>query len=347
MTANVLAIDGFDNREFAFEELSAAMMQFDNVYTTVTDLGIFGDPIPLTTTTFGLEIDKMTFNLLPTTARGGEATKSGRDRGKRKLFEVPMSAYEDHIAAADLQNWRMVGSRAPRMLESEMNRRLMKMTMNHQLTHEWRRVKALSGVILDSDGSTMLNLFTEFDVTQKVVPFGATAKSINQHIRDVKRHIELNLLGDVMNGVVALCSPEFFDFIMEDDDVKAAYNAASAMMRFNPNIDDVRPAFQHHGVTFIEYLGSATVLNADGTRTTRKFIDAGDARFFPVGTMQTAMSWMAPGDFIEAANMPAQLYYAKSEPVRFGRGLDIHTQSAFLPIWTRPAVLVRGHTGAS
>ncbi len=346
MTAGMLAIDGFDNREYTADELIMAINEFDNFYTLVTDLGIFGDPIPLSSTFVSLDFDNMKFRLLPTTARGGPVPKAVRAKGKRKLFEIPMSAYEDAINVGDLQNMRGFGSHAPKMLDEEVNRRLFNLAMNHQLTHEWRRIGALQGKILDSDGSTLIDLFDEFGITQKVEAFGG-ASSVNQYIRNVKRHIELNLKGDVMTSVVALCSPEFFDMLLEDDDIKAAYNAASAMTRFNPNIDDVRPTFYHHGVTFMEYLGQAEVEDGDGTTTTRKFIPAGDARFFPVGTRQTAMSWTAPGDFLEALNNPGQLYYAKSAPVKFDRGVEFHTQSSFLPLWVRPAVLVRGHTGSS
>lgn len=344
MTTGLLVIDGFDNREFAVDELTLSMNVIPNMYTMVTDLGIFGEPIPLSTTYCALEIDNMTLSLLPATRRGGPATKGRNGKRQRKLFEIPLSVHEDEITSADMQNMRGFGTAAPKMLEDEVNRRLFQMTIKHQITHEWRRVRALCGDILDADGTSMLNLFTEFGVSQLSVGFGGAA-SFNQYCRDVKRHIEDNLRGDVMTGVAALCSPQFFDAMLEDSDVKNAYNAAAAMARLNPNIDDVRPAFQHQGILWIEYRGQAPVENGDGTQTVRSFIPSGDARFFPLGTMQSALSYTAPGDFFEALNMPGQLYYAKSAAEKWNRAIELHTQSAFLPLWTRPACLVRGHTG--
>lgn len=347
MTTGLLAIDGFDNREFSVEELTLSMNVVPNMYTMVTDLGIFGTPQPLSTTYCSIEIDNMTLNLLPAIRRGGPATKDTAGKRKRRLFEIPLSAHEDMITVADIQNMRGFGGAAPKMLEDEVNRRLFQMTLKHQITHEWRRIGALKGQVLDSDGGVMLDLFTEFGVTQKVIAFGG-ASSINQYIVDTKRHIEDNLVGDVMMGVGCLASQEFMDMIMEDAEVKAAYNAAAAMMRLNPNIDDVRPAFSHKGVLFMEYRGQAGERAADGSITTRRFIPAGDARFFPIGTMQSAVSFTAPGDFFEAANLPGQLYYAKAASGdKWNRTLELHTQSAFLPLWTRPATLVRGHTGSS
>ncbi|MFZ4807475.1 MAG: major capsid protein [Hyphomicrobiaceae bacterium] len=343
---SVLTINGFTDREFSAEELTTVMVDIPNMYSLVTNLGIFGNPEPLAQTYVALEIDNMVVNLLPVTDRGAPASKGSEGRRKRKLFEVPMSAHEDLITVPDLMNLVAFGSKAPMMLEDAVGRRLLTQALKHQLTHEWRRIGALSGVVLDSDGTTLIDLFTEFGVTQKAVPFGG-ASSFNQYTREVKRHIEDNLHGETMTGVAALCSPEFYDAMLEDTDVKAAYNASAAMMRLNPNIDDARPAFGHQGVLWIEYRGSASAKNADGTATTRKFIPAGDARFFPLGTMTSASSYAAPGDFLEALNMPGQLYYAKSAPVDLNRGLMLHTQSAMLPIWKRPALLVRGHTGSS
>ena len=123
--------------------------------------------------------------------------------------------------------------------------------------------------------------------------------------------------------------------------------AAAPVVHGNPNIDDVRPAFFHQGVLFMEYRGASSQLNQDGTTTARKFIPANTARFFPLGTIQSAVSFAAPGDFIECLNMPGYLYYAKAAPVRFDRGVDLHTQSSFLPLWTRPKTLVKGSTAAS
>jgi hypothetical protein len=84
-----------------------------------------------------------------------------------------MSAHEDTINVGDLQNLRAFGGNAPIMLNDAVSRKLLTMALKHQLTHEWRRIGALSGLILDSDGSTMIDLYSEFGVTKKVEFFGA------------------------------------------------------------------------------------------------------------------------------------------------------------------------------
>lgn len=341
-----LVFEGFADREFTTEELSAAMNVVPNNYNAVTSLGIFGNPIPLATTMVRLDINNGVLALLPVTERGGPASKGTQGKRAAKIFEIPNISHEDAVMAAEIQNLRAFGQFAPEMFEDAVNRKLATMAMKHMLTHEWHRVGALSGIILDSDGAAMLNLFTEFGATEKVEYFGA-AGSVRDHIVDIKRHIEDNLLGDVMTGVAALCSPEFFDMLVNDTDVKAAYNAAAMVSAMNPNLRDTRPMFVYQDVAFVEYRGQAGVLNADGTTTTRKFIPANTARFFPLGTMDSAASYVAPADFIETVNKPGQLFYAKPHLLKYGRGLELHTQSNLLPIWKRPACLVQGSTASS
>lgn len=341
-----LVVDGLTDREFSVEELTVAMNVVPNMYDAITRFGIFRDPIPLTTTYVRLDINNGVLNLLPTTERGGPASKGAIGKRAAKIFEIPHIAHEDAVMAADIQNLRAFGSRAPMMLEDKVNEKLVTMAMKHYFTHEYMRMGALHGKVVDADGTVLVDYFNEFGITEQVQYFGDTTKSIRAHCIAVKRHIEDNLLGESMTGVACLCSADFFDMLLEDADVKAAYNAAAAMMRTNPNLDDVRPMFPYQGILFMEYRAKGSYLNQDGTTSTRKFIADGEARFFPLGTMDTAHFFVAPGDFLEAANMPGQLFYAKQEPIKFGRGIELHTQSNPLPVWKRPALLVKGTTAA-
>ncbi|MBU0994104.1 MAG: major capsid protein, partial [Proteobacteria bacterium] len=49
----------------------------------------------------------------------------------------------------------------------------------------------------------------------------------------------------------------------------------------------------------------------------------------------------SPADFIETANTFGMELYSKLEPRKFGRGMDLHTQSNPLPICYRPGILVK------
>ena len=101
------------------------------------------------------------------------------------------------------------------------------------------------------------------------------------------------------------------------------------------NATDNRKGFRYAGVTFEEYLGHAS----DAAGADHVFVPAGTATFFPLGTMSTFRTWFAPADFNETVNTVGLPIYAKLEPRKFNRGVDLHTQSNPLPMCLRPALL--------
>ncbi len=325
MSVSDLVIDGFTNREFSVDELTHVMNIIPNNYGLVTQLGIFPKPLPLSTTYVGLERQNWSLNLLPATARGAPGTRGNVGKRDRLVFEIPQITHEDMVSVADVQNLRAFGSFAPKMLEDLMREKLVTMVNKHALTHEWYRINALQGKLLDSDGSEMYNFFTEFGITQAVAAFSGA--NISAKLRAIKRHIEDNLKGEVMTRVLCLASKQFMEMLFADSVINAAYNAAMAayqgMVAANPTLSDRRFSFVLQEIEFIEYTGTAASPNADGTYTTRKFIPDGDAVFLPLGTMESARQWVAPGDFEEAVNMPGQLFYAKEARDKWGRSREV------------------------
>ncbi len=345
-----LVIDGITNREFSVRELTSIMNIVPNMYDFITALNIFGASRPLSTTYLEIEMMNWTLNLLPITERGAAGSKGSVGKRKKKLIEIPQITHEDTVKVSDVQNLLAYGSMAPMMLEDLIRQKLVTMAHKHQLTHEWFRINALQGKILDSDGSVALDFFTEFGVTQKVAAFGGvTGEALTAKLRAIKRSIEDDLLGDVMTDVIAIASPEFMEMLFADAGVVAQYKAQeanwAALKIANPQLHDRRFGFELQGITFYEYRGKASVLDpVTGLATTRRFIPAGDAIFFPMGTRETFEFVVAPGDFEEAHNLPGMLYYAKESRDKWGRARDLLTQSNPLPICKRPKLLIRGTT---
>jgi hypothetical protein len=210
------------------------------------------------------------------------------------------------------------------------------MRNKHAFTLEHLRLGALTGLILDADGSIIYDLFDEFELSQATIAFDlANANSdVKGHCYEVLAHIEENLKGEFMSGVHVLCSPEFFRALTGHKSVKEAYTnwQQGAIL-----INDVRAGFTFAGLTFEEYRGQAS--SPDGT--VRRFIAAGEAHAFPLGTVDTFATYFAPADFNETVNTLGQPLYAKQEPRKFDRGTDLHTQSNPLPMCHRPGVLVK------
>ena len=171
-------------------------------------------------------------------------------------------------------------------------------------------------------------------VDGRQTPVGVLLVDVDATLVDVEGALLLNLKGEFMTGVHCLCSPEFFDALTDHVKVKDAfaYSQQRAVL-----IEDMRAGFTFGGVTFEEYRGQATAMNG----VARRFIAAGDAHAFPLGTVDTFSTYYAPADFNETANTLGQALYAKQEPRKFDRGTDLHTQSNPLPMCHRPGVLVK------
>jgi hypothetical protein len=260
-------------------------------------------------------------------------------RGKRTVrsFTVPHIPHDDVVLPEEVQGIRAFGSEDSTQAYAQvLATHLQNMRNKHAITLEHLRMGALKGVILDADGSTLFDLYSEFGITAKSVNFqlGTATTDVKKKCIEVLRHVEDNLKGEVMSRVHVLVSAEFFDALTSHPKVIEAYQRwqDGAALR-----DDMRVGFPFGGLLFEEYRGVAT--DADGNA--RRFIAANEGHCFPLGTLGTFTTYFAPADFNETANTLGQPLYAKQEPRKFERGTDLHTQSNPLPMCLRPAVLVK------
>lgn len=326
----------FNNPAFSMSSLTAAINIIPNRFGRIEALKIFPDK-PVRTRQVMVEEQNGVLNLLPTMPVGAPGTVGTRGKRAMRSFVVPHIPHDDVVLPEEVQGIRAFGSETEmETIASVMARHLQTMRNKHAITLENLRMGALKGVILDADGSVIYDLFKEFDITPAVVNFELTNANSNvkKACANVLRHFEDNLKGEFMTGVHCLCSPEFFDSLTDHGKVKDAfaYSQQRAVL-----IDDMRAGFTFGGVTFEEYRGQATDMNG----VTRRFIAAGEAHAFPIGTVDTFSTYYAPADFNETANTLGQALYAKQEPRKFDRGTDLHTQSNPLPMCHRPGVLVK------
>ncbi len=326
----------FDNPGFSMASLTAAINLLPNRYGRLEQLGLF--PVkPVRTRQIIIEERNGTLNLLPTQPVGGPATLNVRDKRKLRSFVVPHVPLDDVILPEEVQGVRAFGMESEtETIAGVLAQHLQSMRNKHAITLEHLRMGALKGIILDADGSELHNLYDDFGISARTVNFALATEATNVRNKcvEVIAHIEDNLRGEFMTGVRCLCSPEFFEKLVAHPKVEKAYEnyAQGAMLR-----DDVRTGFAFGGIVFEEYRGQAS--NIAGTNL--RFIAAGEAHAFPLGTIDTFGTYVAPADFNETVNTLGQPLYAKQEPRKFERGTDLHTQSNPLPMCHRPGVLVK------
>ncbi len=329
---NPFATDAFD-----MVALTAAINKIPNMYGRLEQLNLM-TPQGVRTRTIILEEMSGVLNLLPTQPVGAPGTVGVTGKRKVRSFVIPHIPHDDAVLPEEVQGIRAFGSETETdALANLLALKLQNMRNKHAITLEYLRMGALKGVILDADGSTLYDLYSEFGITAKTVSFVLTnsATEVLLKVLEVKRHIEDNLKGEFMTGIMCLCSQGFYDAFTTHAKVKEAF------MYFQRNQqlgNDYRTGFTFGGITFEEYRGQAT----DANGTVRKFIADDEAHFFPIGTANTFRTFFAPADFNETANTLGLPLYAKQEPRKFGRGTDLHTQSNPLPVCLRPEVLVKG-----
>jgi len=326
----------FQHPGFSMTSLTAAINLLPNRYGRLQQLGLFPTK-PVRTRQILVEEKAGKLNLLPTRPPGSPGTVGNRGQRKIRSFVIPHIPHDDVVLPEEVQGLRAFGSETEMMsVAMVMAEHLDTMRSKHAITLEHLRMGALKGEILDADGSVIANLFDEFDITPKEISFelGSASTNIKAKCYELSRAIEDSLMGEFMTGIRVLCSPEWFTAFTTHAKVEKAYEnwQQGAVL-----INDMRSGFTFSNISFEEYRGQAS--DADGN--VRRFIAAGEAHAFPLGTVDTFSTYFAPADFNETVNTLGQELYAKQEPRKFERGTDIHTQSNPLPMCHRPGVLVK------
>jgi len=331
--ADVLGGDAFNS-----VSLTMAINEYPLQYGRIQQLGVFKDQEEgIATRQVAVERYEGTLILVPTQTPGGPATQS--KAGKRDLrtfsaFHIPL---EDTIMPEELQGVRAFGSaNVLQGVEDVIARKLEIAARKQSITREWLQMGALKGAILDADGTTLLDIFSAFGVSQytETFNFSTVGEDIRGHCTAVRRQIEDSLLGELYSYIHCLCSATFIDKLLRHDQVKEALKyQESAMLR-----DDVAKRFEFGGILFEEYRARSPRL--DGT--TAQFITADNAHFFPMGTADVFGAWNAPADFNEAVNTLGLPIYAKVRPKDMDRGFKLHTQQNPLFLCTKPGALVKG-----
>ncbi len=329
-------INPFDTDAFNMTSLTASINLLPNAYGRLEAMNLFPQK-SVRTRNIAVEEQNGVLNLLPTQMPGGASTFEGRTKRKMRSFTIPHIPHDDVILPEEIQGIRAFGTENElEAMANVVTDHLQSMRNKHAITLEHLRMGALKGNILDADGSTLYNLFDEFEITPKTVNFalGTASTDVKKKCLEVLRHIEDNLRGEFMTGVHCLVSPEFFDALTSHSKVKEAYERweEGAALR-----NDMRSGFTFGGITFEEYRGQA--IDPDGN--TRRFIASGEGHCFPTGTAESFVTYFAPADFNETVNTLGLPLYAKQCPRKFDRGTELHTQSNPLPLCLRPGVLVK------
>lgn len=333
-------LDIFNNDAFSVIALTAAINEMDHVPGRAGELAFVGvgEGVPVTTVTIEQKAEVLA--LIQTSPRAGPAEQAVQDKRTLRPVNIPHIKKEENIGADQIQNVREFGSdNAVQGVETVVNQQMQKLVREHDLTLEHHRLGALRGDILDADGSSLVNLFTLFGVSQEAeVNFALTTDTTDvrgkcaEVIRKMKRNAKMALPASA--NVHALCSDSFFDALLFHKEVKGVWDGWQAAER---RLGDsyVHGIFEYGGIFFENYQGT------DDNSTVA--IAANKAQFVWSGVPGLYAEWYAPANFMETVNTIGLPRYAKLAPdTKFNQFVDLHTQQNPLPLCLRPKTLMKG-----
>lgn len=331
-------LDVFNADAFTMQSLTAAFIKQPYQPMRLGELGLF-QAAGVRTTTVDVEERDGQLSLIQTSPRGAAAPDPlGAAKRKVRSFKVFHLERDAKIYADEVQNIRAFGSETElQQVEALVQERLAELRPMHEVTLEYHRVNAVRGLLLDADGSTLLNLFTEFGVSQQThdIALSNAATDVRNEVVAAIRKSEDELGGTVATGYRGFCSAGWFDALVAHAKVVDALKyQESAMLR-----SDLRRGFEFGGVVWEEYRGSVAKPGGGSAA----FIEANVAYLVPVAAPSIFITRYAPADYEETVNTLGLPLYAKTvaDPSGLNKYRLINTQSNPICLCLRPRAVVK------
>jgi hypothetical protein len=330
-------MDIFNQDAFGLISMTDSALDMPYVPGVVGQSGIFTSK-PVTTTTIMIEKKGTTLGLIQTSPRGAPPEKKVRDKRNVRNLNIPRIAKDVEIYAEQVQGVRAFGSTSTlEQVQQVVNDEVGIVLVENDMTIENLRLGAIKGIILDADGSTLYNLFTEFSVTQ-IAEFDFelddTAIDVRVKCQALKRLMGVEIKSGAMPfGIEALVGDEFFDALISHTSVKATYLNRAGAEKVQENV--AWESFYFAGINFVNYRSTD-----DGTSIV---VDTTKAHFYPIGVPGLFVEYYAPADTIDTVNTPGLPRYILPgrDPSGKNRYVTFEVQSNPLPICLKPRVLIK------
>ena len=302
----------------------------------IGQMGLFPDD-PVRTEIVEISFRDRQLRILPTAERGSPPTVARKPDKKSVFLKIPHIPHKGGIKPEDLQSRFEWGSGRQQLdsVAAATARELEDLRLEHLITREFMRMGALKGEIYNGEYSLIYNLYEVFGITKKTISFALSnaATNVIDKCRQVRKHIRDNLKGEMMTGVHALVSQEFFTSLITHPNVEKYYlNWQQAAMLSGQAVSQ----FPFHGVVFEEYDNTSE----DATGATRRYIAAGKGHAFAVGTARTFKTCMAPPYHVDYVNQRGLDILVTPKILDHGAGVELMSQSNALPVCSRPEMLV-------
>lgn len=336
----------FQNSDaFAVTTMTEKVDRVPTIPTFLSSLNLF-DERGVDTKLVAIEQKANTLNLIPTSQRGTEPPMGVTDKRSLRYFEVPRIAKGDQVFAHEIAGVRAYGTASEfETFQGKVADKQRDLMQDMNLTEEYHRLGAISGILLDSDGtSTIYNWFNEFGITQPVeINFDLAAASPTEgallDLCKAAKRTAIRALGmKYVPGQVEflwLCGDTFYDQLTKHNDVRVTYKNWEAAASLRGSVGAVFQTFQFGEMNWHNYQGTDDNTTVAIGATKAKLV----VRGVP-GLFRRVNSFHDSAEFV---NTIGRRYYAGMVWDK-DRGMWAKPEIYAYPlhICTRPEVLLRG-----
>jgi hypothetical protein len=307
-------MDIFNSSAFSTTSLSGMVEKMDYQPSLLGSLGIF-EPTPVRTRNIFVDRIDGGLTLIPTSADGAPPdVLDGEDRDAVSLKTTRL-AKRFTLYAHELDGIRAFGSETELMaVQREYGRRMARIRADMELTHEFHRLGALQGILLDADGSTVIydysTQFNESIPAATSFELDVTTTDVHGVCKDISRGMVRSGRGSFTPGTTihALAGDDFYDALISHPNVEKFYLQQVAANALREAQGAIFESFRVGGITFHNYRGT------DDNSTVA--IPTAEAKFFPVGARDVFKVAQAPLETLEYVGTPGQSVYAMNVPDR-------------------------------
>lgn len=317
----------FEDDVFSVSSLTAAINDQEYLPGRISGLNLFREE-GISTLTVQIEKDGETLALVPAGERGTSGLVVAGSRRQLIPFNTVHLPERFTIKADEIQGIRAFGTRSElQAVQDVVNKRLAKARRQLDATHEFQRMGALNGQVLDADGKTiLLDIYKTFGVQRQKMSMGLNSPDTELRVKCGEAlDMQEDALGSITStGSRAFCGKNYWNKLIVHRSVKETYlnSQQAAALR-----GDARESFEFGGIVWERYRGKIAGVS---------FVHDDKALLIPEGVPELYISSFAPADYMETVNTQGLPYYSKIEPLPFNKGVAGEAQSNPLHLCTRP-----------
>ncbi|EEE45394.1 major capsid protein [Roseibium alexandrii] len=301
------SMDIFNNDAFRMIELSEAVREIEYVPQLLATIGLFEEK-GVYVRDIGIEKKGQTLSLIPTSTDGEAPRQNSANKANIRNFRTQRLTDAFTLTVSEVAGMRAFGTESElQVVMNEYAERMGEVRDNMDLTHEFHRLGALQGKLLDADGTSIIyDYFDEFGISEPTpinFELGTASTKVRLKCAELKRKMVRAAKGAMTpaTSIHALCGDEWYDQLIEHDAVKRTYEnwAAAADLRADRTFE----SFPFGGIVFHNYRGTD-----DNSEVA---IPVGEAKFFPRGARGVFKKYLSPAnEFAPFVNTKGQETYA-------------------------------------